>query len=70
MMDDFNESIPPHDKVADALLIAELAAMAPLEYDRVRVAEAERLGCRTGTLDDLVQRARAASNPPPPHDPR
>ncbi len=52
------ETLPGADRVADALSIARLAALAPLEYDRVRVAESERLGCRVVTLDDAVRGAR------------
>ncbi len=40
--------------------VAALAALKPHEYDRVRTAEAKRLGVRTATLDDAVtgQRTR------------
>ena len=37
---------------------ARLAALSPIEYDRVRIAEAEKLGVRVGTLDEEVLRYR------------
>jgi len=43
---------------ADETTIARLAALPALEYDRVRIAEAERLGVRAHTLDDQVKRTR------------
>ena len=51
---------PSDDQVANALLVARLAALGPTEYDRVRKEEAKKAGLRVGTLDDLVHRARAA----------
>lgn len=42
--------------------IARLAKLSPLEYDRVRQAEAERLGARVTTLDTAVERARPRDN--------
>ncbi len=45
--------------------IARLAAISEFEYDRVRQAESERLGCRVSTLDRMVQSARASVD----HDP-
>jgi putative DNA primase/helicase len=44
----------------DRATIARLAALTPLEYDRVRDAEAVRLGARLGTLDAEVKAARPA----------
>ncbi|MGH8501337.1 MAG: DUF3631 domain-containing protein [Gammaproteobacteria bacterium] len=41
--------------------IARLAGLAPIEYDRVRQSEAERLGVRVGTLDTEVARQRPQS---------
>jgi putative DNA primase/helicase len=35
-----------------------LAALSPIEYDRARLAEAEKLGVRVGTLDEEVSRLR------------
>ena len=43
--------------------VARLASMKPMDYDRVRQAEAEALGVRVGTLDGEVSRSRAALNP-------
>ena len=40
--------------------VRRLAALAPLDYDRVRQAEAEALAVRVGTLDQEVARARPA----------
>ena len=42
----------------DDATIERLAALSPLEYDRIRKAEAEALGVRPGTLDKLVTVAR------------
>ena len=38
--------------------IARLAGLHPVEFERIRKAEAKRLGCRVLKLDDLVRRAR------------
>lgn len=55
------ESDQPHD--ADtAQTIARLAGLSPLEYDRIRQSEAERLGVRVGTLDVEVARLRPQSD--------
>jgi Protein of unknown function (DUF3631)/Primase C terminal 2 (PriCT-2)/Bifunctional DNA primase/polymerase, N-terminal len=40
----------------------ELAALSAIEYDRVRVQEAEKLGIRVGTLDDEVDKYRDKSD--------
>lgn len=42
----------------DSQAITRLAALSPLEYDRVRIHEAKALGIRTTTLDQLVNAAR------------
>jgi len=47
---------------ADDEVIARLASMKPLEYDRVRKDQAEILGVRPGTLDKLVAMARKADS--------
>jgi putative DNA primase/helicase len=44
----------PHDDE----VISRLASMKLLEYERIRVEVAERLGCRPGVLDALVKAAR------------
>lgn len=48
----------------DAGVVARLASLPPLDYDRERVAAAEKLGVRTSTLDRAVKAARdgAADN--------
>lgn len=38
--------------------IARLAALHPLDYDRVRINEAKKLDCRPATLDSLVRSER------------
>jgi putative DNA primase/helicase len=58
------DPVPISDvEVIDRDAVAELAALSPLEYDRVREVEAERLGVRTATLDKQVARKRKASDP-------
>src|SRR5262249_47379494 len=47
-------SVEPEKSPGDQETIARLAAMSPLEYERKREAEAERLGCRASVLDSLV----------------
>jgi putative DNA primase/helicase len=42
----------------DGEIIARLAALPSIEYDRRRKEEAETLGVRAGTLDKLVASAR------------
>lgn len=46
------------DRGADAAEVARLSLLDPLDYDRERVAAAERLGCRASTLDEQVKAAR------------
>ena len=43
---------------ADDETLSRLATMPPLEYERIREAEAERLGCRASVLDSLVKAKR------------
>jgi putative DNA primase/helicase len=43
---------------ADDETLSRLAAMPPLEYERICKAEAERLGCRASVLDSLVKAKR------------
>jgi putative DNA primase/helicase len=58
------DSAPPEDDTGpetrppDEDVIAQLASMKPLEYDRVRAEYAERMGCRITTLDAHVKAAR------------
>jgi putative DNA primase/helicase len=53
----------------DDAVIAELAALPPLDYAKRRKAAAERLGIRVPELDELVKAARGSSAAPPlfPH---
>jgi hypothetical protein len=44
----------------DDELLRQLAALSPLEYDRRRKTEAEKLGCQVVTLDKLVEAKRPA----------
>ena len=59
-MDDAGFTIEDEAALADTLRITRLAGLSPLDYDRCRTAEAAEMGCRTSTLDDLVQAARNA----------
>jgi putative DNA primase/helicase len=43
---------------SDEKLLQRLAELSPLEYDRQRDDAAKRLGCRTATLDKLVEAKR------------
>lgn len=52
------DAIPQADRADDALEIARLAALDPLDYEREREAIAERMCCRVSVLDELVKRAR------------
>ncbi|WP_247535386.1 DUF3631 domain-containing protein [Ralstonia pseudosolanacearum] len=56
----FEEAQVEYAQVAetDEQAIARLAALTPMEYDRVRKAEAKRMGVQFGTLDRLVKKAR------------
>ncbi len=56
---DFAEHVPPPESAAAA--VARLAKLPPLDYEQMRVAEAERLGIRVSALDDAVQAARPKS---------
>jgi putative DNA primase/helicase len=57
-MDGMSSPPPERDRAADALEIARLATLDPLDYDRERGAAAERMGVRTSTLDEQVKAAR------------
>jgi putative DNA primase/helicase len=46
---------------SDDDIIIRLAALPPLEYERQREVAAEKLGCRTGILDKLVDGKRPKS---------
>ena len=43
-------------------VVQRLAKLPPVESDRIRVAEAKKLGCRVGTLDKEIQRVRSEIN--------
>ena len=49
---------------ADDETITRLAALSPIEYDRIRKDEAKKLGCRESTLDSLVNAKRLLMRPP------
>jgi hypothetical protein len=51
------------ERTTDAAMIARLAALPHIEYDRQREAAAEKLGCRVGTLDAQVGVARSVNEP-------
>lgn len=53
--DDIATTAPPETDVAT---IGRLAQLSALDYDRLREAEAKRLGVRTATLDQMVKAAR------------
>lgn len=48
--------------------IARLALLSPLQYDRERIAAAERLGVRVATLDEEVTAARRSASNSGEHD--
>ena len=50
------EEVPPAE--TDEQAIARLAALSPMQYDRVRKDEAKRMGVQLGTLDRMVKAAR------------
>lgn len=51
-----------HDTAGDDAAILRLAKMARLAYERVRIDEASRLGCRPNILDKLVDAARGENH--------
>ncbi len=48
----------PTPKSSDKETIQRLAALSPLEYDRIRKSEAKALGVRPATLDAMVKETR------------
>lgn len=52
---DYDQESPQHDDE----VIARLASMKPMEYERVRAEQAKNMGCRPGVLDGLVKAARS-----------
>ncbi|MDD5462874.1 MAG: DUF3631 domain-containing protein [Methylococcales bacterium] len=59
---DLNLALDPMDDGNDDAAIKRLAALSPMDYDRVRKAEAEALKIRPGTLDKLVFADRKGNN--------
>ena len=57
-VDGDSRATAPAARQNDAEVIAGLAAMSPLEYDRIRIEQAKLLGCRTAVLDKAVTAAR------------
>ena len=47
-------------EINDDQRITKLAALSPLEYDRIRISTAKALNIRPGTLDSLVKAIRTA----------
>ncbi len=52
------ENSPAAPAETDEQAIERLAALSPMQYDRVRKAEAKRMGVQIGTLDRTVKHAR------------
>ena len=55
----------------DEMALVRLSRLTPLQYDRVRQAEAKKLGIKVSTLDEEVRKRRerqkqSAEAPPPP----
>lgn len=53
----------PEAQIDVVAVSTRLAALAPIEYDRCRTAEAKQLGIRTSTLDTEVKRLRGEAEP-------
>src|ERR1700678_2097911 len=53
--------MPEEITLADNETIKRLTALTPLEYDRVRIAEAKTLNIRPATLDNLVRATKLTS---------
>ena len=57
-----HDLVPEHNRLdaaaIDGDVVAELARLSPLEYDRARAGRAEQLGVRVAALDVAVKRAR------------
>jgi Protein of unknown function (DUF3631)/Bifunctional DNA primase/polymerase, N-terminal/Primase C terminal 2 (PriCT-2) len=52
----------PEESQEPKATFTRLAKLSPVEYDRARIAEAEKLGVRLGTLDDEVDKYRLSSD--------
>ncbi|MBT7646625.1 MAG: hypothetical protein HN768_06160, partial [Rhodospirillaceae bacterium] len=57
---EIREPVDPNIET-DAEAISRLAELSPFEYDRVREAEADKIGVRIGTLDKQVAGLRITS---------
>lgn len=55
---DLSAAVDPQDDGSDDATIKRLAKLSPLEYDRQRKTESDRLGVRPATLDKLVTAER------------
>jgi putative DNA primase/helicase len=53
---------------ADDKTITRLAALSPIEYDRIRKDEAKKLNCRESTLDSVVHAKQLLMRPQPDGD--
>ena len=63
--------VRPVDRTGSHLLrprFQKLAAMSAIDYDRVRIQEAERLGIRVSTLDEEVEKFRDLTSTHPERD--
>lgn len=56
-----NPEQPGAPESDDAKAIKKLAALTPIEYDRMRIEQAKQLGIRVGVLDSLVEAERGNS---------
>ena len=54
-----NEAPEPEPKPLDNEIIRNLAALKPIDYDRVRLAKAKELGIRPAVLDAEVKASRS-----------
>jgi putative DNA primase/helicase len=59
-----SENAPQTGENTDEETLQRLAALSTLEYERVREAEAEKLGCRVAILDHLLRAKRLLMRPP------
>lgn len=62
MVDSVNLGDAEKPKQSDDIIIKELAALSPMDYDKQREVKAKELGVRVGTLDKEVATARGESD--------
>jgi hypothetical protein len=62
LLDEAQEDEPVPNDETEEQTIARLAKLSPLEYERVRTAEANRLGVRATAIDAQVRRYRKESS--------